>query len=487
MAVTSFRLLPIELTLSRTFIYVTSGAIAVYGVLILASFGIRDTEYDIFSLIALSIAAVFITFLAGITLVKGIRSVVDRVYFGDWYNYRDEVQNLSRRLAASIIEREISVILTDELPDLLRIEKAILVVRDNDQHWIQVVQRDAPLVTEFAEAVQDLENLLRLEQKSTAFTVPQAHRLRIWGVEVVLRLIHADHTMGCLLLGRKDSHAPYSIRDFQLLHTLSSFAGLSIANLELHRELVERECRAVAADLAGGISHEINNALYPLKGQSQLIQHMLQAQPSIPNKEQFDASIKLISETTDKIQRISDNLNHLSEPIRPNKMSVSLNSIAEEAIEILSETAGRIKRFKSAQTSTPFELQRAFTDDLPKVEADPGQMSQIFINLILNAADAMEAEDHGILTIGSYRGSNGQTVCGFVEDTGVGIPLENIKEIIHPYFTTKAEGKGTGLGLAIVNSIIESHDGSLNIQSEPGNGTRIEFSIPLNSASSTLN
>jgi signal transduction histidine kinase len=284
--------------------------------------------------------------------------------------------------------------------------------------------------------------------------------------------------MGCLLLGRKDSHASYSIRDFQLLRTLSPFAGLAIMNLELHYDLVERECRAVAADLAGGISHEINNALYPLKGQAQLIQYMLQNQEELSNQDQFVSSAKLIAEMSDRIQRISDNLNRLSKPIRPNKQIISLNDIAEKAIEILSETAGRIKRFKTDQSKAPFKLRLDFAVDLPQIKADPLQISQVYINLILNAADAMETLDQGVLTVGTRRSADNKMICGFVEDTGVGIPQENIKEITLPYYTTKSEGKGTGLGLAIAKSIIDNHSGSLSIRSILGEGTQVEFSLP---------
>ncbi|MBU1636629.1 hypothetical protein KKC97_03085 [bacterium] len=479
MAVASFKLLPIERTLSRTFIYVTAGTIAVYGVLILISFGMVDVEYNILSLIALSIAAVFVTFLAGFTLVKGIRGVVDRIYFGDWYSFRDELQRISKKLASSIVEREIVVIITEQLPDILKIDKAILVVRETDQAWKPVVQRDLPLASEFEENLRSLNHLVDKEAHDAPIGIPANDTLLVWGIEVILPLVHANQIMGCLLLGRKETHAPYSIRDFQLLQTISSFAGIAIANLELHRELVERECRAVAADLAGGISHEINNALYPLKGQAQLLQHMLVDSSDKTSQEKIASSVKMISEMSDRIQRISDNLNHLSEPIKLQKCLFNLNEIAEEAIVMLNETAGRIKKFKTDDPNAPYKLVRSFQSDLPKVEADPGQLNQVFINLIINAADAMNSEMSGVLTVGTFQSADKEIIGGFVEDTGVGIPPEKIKEVIQPYFTTKTEGKGTGLGLAIVNSIIEGHQGKLNILSEPGGGTRVEFMLPV--------
>jgi signal transduction histidine kinase len=315
-------------------------------------------------------------------------------------------------------------------------------------------------------------------------SVPRNHPLAIWGIAVVLPLVHAERITGCLLLGKKDSQSPYSVRDLQLLNTLSSFSGMAIANLQLHHELVARECRAVAADLAGGIAHEINNALYPLKGQAQLMVRGVSQETACMSEEKLADAANIVVEMTDKIQRIADNLNRLSEPIRSNKILVNLNDIAENAIQILSETAGRIKRFQSDNPNAPFQLKRNYHPNIPSIEADSGQINQVFINLFLNAADAMGTMDHGVLTVGTYRSTSENSVIGYVEDTGIGIRQEHLTKIFQPYFTTKTKGKGTGLGLGIVRSIIETHGGKLEISSKEGHGTRVEFSLPISAPSS---
>jgi signal transduction histidine kinase len=486
MAVASFRLLRVERTLSRTIVYVASAGIVLYAMIILFTYGAGErTPHSLGALTALIIVGVFIAYLAGLSLAKGIRSVVDRVYYGDWYSFRDAVRNLSNRLSGSMLEQDIVSILTERLPDLLRIEKAILLIRGEDDRWALLPQRHAPVATEFTDTLTSLENLLLESGDETrAVSVPRNHPLAIWGVAAILPLVHADRIMGCLLLGRKESQSPYSVRDFQLLNALSSFSGMAIANLELHHELVARECRVVAADLAGGIAHEINNALYPLKGQAQLMQRSVSEESGHLSEQKLAHAADIVVEMTDKIQRIADNLNRLSEPIRPKKTHVNLNDIAENAIQILSETAGRIKRFQSDNPKAPFQLRRNYDPDLPHIEADSGQINQVFINLILNAADAMEAMSHGVLTVGTVLSASGDSVVGYVEDTGIGIPQEYLKKIFQPYFTTKTKGKGTGLGLGIVRSIIEIHDGKLDISSEEGHGTRVEFSLPVLTSSS---
>ena len=209
-------------------------------------------------------AAGFIAYLAGLSLAKGIRGVVDRIYYGDWYSFRRAVQQLSRELASSVLEQDIIRILTEKIPDILHIEKAILILRSSDKQWSSPPQRNTPAAFEFTEALRALDSLPEVSGGETnAAIVPRGHPLVIWGVEAVLPLVHAERVMGCLLLGRKDSQSPYSARDLELLRTLSSFSGMAILNLELHQTLIRRECRAVAADLAGGIAHEIKMRYIP--------------------------------------------------------------------------------------------------------------------------------------------------------------------------------------------------------------------------------
>jgi signal transduction histidine kinase len=180
-----------------------------------------------------------------------------------------------------------------------------------------------------------------------------------------------------------------------------------------------------------------------------------------------------------RIKRIADNLNHLSEPSTLKTVSFSLNDAARDALRLLAETAGRIKRFERDNPQARFRLVMVFDERLPQVRGDPDQLSQVFVNLILNASDAMEGQARGVLTVGTHLADDHRHVAGFVEDTGAGIPRELHDKIFQPYFTTKPRDKGTGLGLAIVRSITEAHGGSVRLNSTPGMGTRVEFLLPI--------
>jgi signal transduction histidine kinase len=117
-------------------------------------------------------------------------------------------------------------------------------------------------------------------------------------------------------------------------------------------------------------------------------------------------------------------------------------------------------------------IMRDLNPDLPEITTDGGQLSQVFVNLILNAVDAMP--EGGILTIRS--GMNDGSIAISFEDTGVGIKRENISRIFDPFFTTKE--KGTGLGLAVSYSIIKKLNGSMTVESEVNKGTRFRITLP---------
>jgi signal transduction histidine kinase len=241
----------------------------------------------------------------------------------------------------------------------------------------------------------------------------------------------------------------------------------------------------MVATLASGIAHEINNALYPLLGQAQLIEVAASRSSGEVAADKVSQSAQIIGDMCARIKRIADNLNHLSEPSTLKTVSFSLNDAARDALRLLAETAGRIKRFERDNPQARFRLVMAFDEHLPQVRGDPDQLSQVFVNLILNASDAMEGQAHGVLTVGTHLADDHRHVVGFVEDTGAGIPRELHDKIFQPYFTTKPREKGTGFGLAIVRSIIEAHGGSVRLNSTPGVGTRVEFLLPIPPLSSS--
>jgi two-component system NtrC family sensor kinase len=122
------------------------------------------------------------------------------------------------------------------------------------------------------------------------------------------------------------------------------------------------------------------------------------------------------------------------------------------------------------------EIVRQFGPHLPTIQADPGQLQQVFINLLNNAAEAMKGG--GLITLAT-RAVNSQWVEIKVSDTGCGIPEENLGKLFTPFFTTKPPGQGTGLGLSIVYGIVKMHRGQITVQSQVGKGTTFTITLPV--------
>jgi signal transduction histidine kinase len=119
---------------------------------------------------------------------------------------------------------------------------------------------------------------------------------------------------------------------------------------------------------------------------------------------------------------------------------------------------------------------RKFYGEVPEIECSPSQINQVFLNLVTNAAQAIDEQGEIVITTKSY---DDEHVAITVSDTGCGIPEENLQKIRDPFFTTKEVGKGTGLGLSIVEEIVRSHGGRLLVESEVGRGSTFTVVLPI--------
>jgi len=482
MAVASFRMLKLEWVLSRTIIYVIAVALAVYLIATLSMMSFEHFEHPTVLSLAIMLVIGSLMLVATVTgFITHIRHIIDRIYYRDWYRYEGAVQDLGSELSASLTESGIADILTSRLPALLRIERAVLIISKSQQAWHYPPQAATLLPEDKAGISRILIDLgIAPNNRYSAEALASAGtEIRKCGYQLLLPLYHGGRATGMLLLGRKTSGASFSLRDRQLLETISSYAGTALANLALTQQLLENEKRAVAVDMAGGIAHEINNALAPLMGQAQLMEIRLAKQASGPVDSTLQSPLQIIVEMCQRIKRIALNLSRISEPSHLEIEELSLNSVVEETLQIMTETTGRIKHFRSDNPNAKYQLRIELSSDLPTIQADRQQLSQVLLNLMINASDAMEPLGKGTLSIGTRFDPVQQSVIGYVADTGVGIPAQHLEKVFQPYFTTKEKGKGTGLGLAIVRSIVDAHGGKLTIQSTEGHGTRVEFSLPI--------
>ncbi|MFM8539962.1 MAG: two-component system sensor histidine kinase NtrB [Nitrospira sp.] len=224
-------------------------------------------------------------------------------------------------------------------------------------------------------------------------------------------------------------------------------------------QLRQTERLAEVGMLASGMAHEIGTPMNVIIGRAE----------QLMRKTEDETTKKGLATIVSQVERITKIINQLLTFARrkpSERRPVNIGQIAEDCIEVLQE---RIRRSR-VTVQSDFET----TLHPVHVHADPDQMSQMLLNLFINAIHAMP--DGGTLRIGLARMDRHVQIV--VADTGYGIPPEDLSKIFTPFFTTKEAGKGTGLGLTVVHNIIEEHGGSISVESEPGRGTTFTIMLP---------
>ena len=179
--------------------------------------------------------------------------------------------------------------------------------------------------------------------------------------------------------------------------------------------------------------------------------------------------MELIDPGVEQILGLVQQISNLAKPEESRREELDLVEELEKILDTLKHL-GVVKHSK---------VVRDFIHPLPRIQGDPGQIEQVFRNLIVNSAQAMEASREKVLGVSLRPSPDGGHLQAVVSDTGPGIPPEHLERIFQPFFTTKEEGKGTGLGLPIVKSILDRHDASIRIESKVGAGTHFYLSFPV--------
>jgi PAS domain S-box-containing protein len=220
---------------------------------------------------------------------------------------------------------------------------------------------------------------------------------------------------------------------------------------------------ATVGELAASIAHELNNPLATVSLRTEsLLGELADGDPK-------RRALKIIEQEVERMGNLVGNLLQFS---RRNQPQIS-------TIDVYKEIENTLDFIEHYLSSRQINVMREFADTLPTIHADRQQLRQVFLNLLTNASDAMT--QGGTLTV---RVAEGQTEHGagaiVIEfaDTGTGIKPDDLLKVWEPFFTTKSEGKGTGLGLAICHRIVEEHKGTINIESEVGQGTTVRITLP---------
>ena len=243
-----------------------------------------------------------------------------------------------------------------------------------------------------------------------------------------------------------------------------SYEGMAkdiTARLHMERQLQQADKLASLGQISTGLAHEINNPLGVMLGYTQLL-----LRDNTPGTQIYD-DLKTIEKHARNCKTVVEDLLKFARGTRTTKSSIDVNSCIAEVISLLGHQ---------------FELDNITVDtrldgSLPTLIADGEKLKQVFMNLLMNAKQAISGE--GLIQVGTRLDSSGRNLLVSISDNGCGIPARQIDRIFDPFFTTKPVGEGTGLGLSVSYGIIQDHDGRIEVDSRPGMGSTFTLVLPV--------
>jgi nitrogen-specific signal transduction histidine kinase len=289
-------------------------------------------------------------------------------------------------------------------------------------------------------------------------------------ISLIYPFIVMNQVRGMVCICSKDNDVPFDNNELQFLKIFLDQAGFAFENALLYQVQKERTRKMYRADrlatlgeLAAGAAHEIRNPLTSIRSSIQFLKRKLNDSTDI------EMANDLISEV-DRINEIIEGMLSFAKPQPLKKENTQLKTILQQTIQLVSNSARK----------EGIEIHLDYQAGREDIFADPSQLKQVFLNIIMNSIQAIESEP-GKIEINTILsdGQNKYTPEYLIEviDNGKGISNENIDKIFDPFYTTKNEG--TGLGLSISYGIINQHGGDIEFFSDPGKGTKVKIRIPL--------
>jgi len=265
----------------------------------------------------------------------------------------------------------------------------------------------------------------------------------------------------------KISKIPMRVDNAEVSHVITVGEDIT-EQKKMNEAVIHAEKLASIGRLAAGVVHEINNPLATIAACSEALTARVDDVPNADLHQDFTEYLQIIRDEAFRCKTITNSLLEFSHQRQAEKLSVDINQVIEQTLQLIKHhpKLGKMSVVKELDTS------------LAPVCVNEGQMKQVFIALMTNSFDAMEAD--GSLTIKTHWGEpeNERNVCVEIIDTGCGIPAAHLQKIFDPFFTTKPLGRGTGLGLSVCYGIVSEHGGRIDVESTEGVGTTFRLLLP---------
>jgi signal transduction histidine kinase len=453
----------------------------------------------------------FLAILAFNPLRNRLQNLVDRFFDRDRETYRVAVREISEAMVSMLSLPEIADRILLALTDTMGVERAMVMMVDDEGKVLRSaasrgeweeddlaieIGSDHPIWKHLWMRREDLSRVDFDEEPDVEYREACRDVFDTLEVELLVPILYGVDLLGVIAVGRKISGDRLVGDDRTLLRTLANQSSIAIENAkafdeiaklnetlevrvqERTAELQDTQAQLVQAEkmkslgqLVAGVAHELNNPIGFVHANLQLldeyIHKFVEAQRAGGDPERArEAITKLLArsrEGTERVKKIVQDLRTFSRMDHAELQDVDLHEEIERTLALMEP------RFKNG-----IAVERDF-GEIPRVRCYAGQLNQVFLNLLMNACDAMK--DQGKITIRTRQGPLGVRLT-FADD-GPGIPEAVRSRIFDPFFTTKPVGEGTGLGLSLSHGIIERHGGTIQVESEPGAGATFVIDLPL--------
>jgi len=488
-----YRLLDLNELLGRmvvlgTLVFILS---LIYGLLVS---WVGSEEHGLFffnSLLASATIVILIEPLRG-----RVEGAINRWMFQEKYELGRRIETLRADLANVIDMRVLVPRVLSALEDSRRITHASIYLADPDGSGFELsghvgprpeARFDAITHRAFFErlrraGVVTLEGLEReVAARRTSTEDQESLQLMLRALEqmtgsVVLGFSGEDQLLGMLALRDERLREAYSTDEIELFRLVATTIGVTLQNSQVYERMKERDRLAALGQMAAGLAHEIRNPLGSIKGAAQFLQPNANASTKTPGSAGSAAPgdqrefLNIIVEEVNRLNKIVSQFLDYARPYRGEQRPLEVADVLKKTLQLLAK-----------EEATHFEIVTTFAERLPPVRADAEQLLQVFLNLSLNALQAMPQGGKLLISTSLRKATRRGAAAAFLEirfrDTGVGIEPGDLKNLFIPFFTTK--DKGTGLGLPISQRIIENHGGTIEVRSQPTEGATFTVLLPI--------
>jgi len=472
-ALIKYRLLDIHILIRGGILYSSlSGFVLAVYVLLIKNIGEMISEaYTPKSLFVESMLILVLVYMLR-PFQKKAEDWIDRFFYVERYHYRRKFMEFSRALVELVDLEDVLRTTGRFIPETLHIESIAILLSDEEGEGY-VTRYEENVRGEFK--IRPNSSLIRSLRKSGKGAEiedlriekgleEEAEHMLSLGFSAVVPIMLKEKLIGLMVLGRKVNQKDYTNEEIEIMDAFSNQASLAISRALIYRDMslkdrqiMQSEKMASLGELAAGITHEIRNPLAIISGSAETLKKR-------GDGETREEMITYIIEESDRINTMITNFLDFAKPKEPKLVSCDIMAVIGKTIQLI---------FPQARTQN-VEVVEEFPQKPLYIEVDPELIQHAFMNIELNALEAME--QGGVLRINVLPNQGGRVLIKF-SDTGKGVSPKISRRIFDPFFTTK-EG-GTGLGLSIAHNIVESHGGTLTNTSNEGRGTTFTISFPI--------